>query len=120
MASSSLLSGLLSLGGAETCVGLSIGSSSVKLAELKLAGKSWKPLHCGTVQLPEDTVINREIVNQISVVENIKTLIQQLKLKTKSVCTSLSGTSVIIKRMTLEVPNPKELQEQVFWEAEQS
>jgi type IV pilus assembly protein PilM len=108
----------LSLGG-ETAVGLSIGTSSIKLVELKKTGKVWKMLHFGVVQLPEDAIVNREIVNQIAVVESLKTLANQLKLKTKNVCTSLSGTSVIIKRMMLDVPNLRELQDQVFWEAEQ-
>lgn len=115
----SRISNALSIGGGETCVGLSIGSSSIKLVELRKAGKSWKLLHFGIVQLPADVIINREIVNAIAVSESIKTLISQLKLKTKSVCTSLSGTSMIIKRMNLEVPNIKELQDAVFWEAEQ-
>jgi type IV pilus assembly protein PilM len=102
-----------------TAVGLSIGSSSIKLVELKKSGKVWKLLHFGIVQLPEDAVVNREITNPIVVVDSIKTLTNQIKLKTKNVCTSLSGTSLIIKRMTLEVPNLRELQDQVFWEAEQ-
>lgn len=105
--------------GSQTCVGLSIGSSSIKLVELKKAGKVWKLLHFGIVQLPEDVIVNREIINQIAVVESIKTLTNQLKLKNKMVCTSLSGTSLIIKRMNLDVPNLRELQDQVFWEAEQ-
>jgi type IV pilus assembly protein PilM len=113
------LNDLVSLGGSETAVGLSIGSSSIKLVELKKAGKIWKLLHFGIVQLPEDVIVNREIVNQIAVVESLKTLVNQLKLKTRNVCTSLSGTSVIIKRMTLEVPNKRDIQDQVFWEAEQ-
>jgi len=126
--SSSLLSKLPSIlssitsslsGGPSTVVGLSIGSSSVKLVELKKSGKSWKLLHFGIVQLPEDAVVNREIINAIAVSESIKTLVSQISLKNKNVCTSLSGTSVIIKRMMFEVPNVKELQEQVFWEAEQ-
>lgn len=112
------LSALLG-GGASSAVGLSIGSSSIKLVELKKDGKQWKLLHFGIVQLPDDVIVNREIINSIAVTDSIKTLVSQLKLKTKSVCTSLSGTSVIIKRMTLEVPDRKELQEQVFWEAEQ-
>ncbi len=89
------------------------------MVELKKNGKTWKLLHFGIIQLPEDTIVNREIVNHISVVESIKTLLGQLKLGNINVCSSLSGTSVIIKRMSLEVPNQKELQEQVFWEAEQ-
>jgi type IV pilus assembly protein PilM len=117
----SKISGILAsfAGGGGTCVGLSIGSSSIKLIELKKAGRNWKLLHFGVVQLPADVIINREIVNQIAVVESIKTLVNQLKLKTKTVCTSLSGTSLIIKRMNLEIPNIRELQESVFWEAEQ-
>src|SRR5205085_2577922 len=75
--------------------------------------------HFGVFQLPEDTIVNREIINQVAVTESLKTLAGQIRLKTKNVCTSLSGTSLIIKRMQVEVPNIKELQEQVFWEAEQ-
>ena len=107
------------LGGGGTAVGLSIGSSSIKVVELKRSGKSWKLLHFGIVQLADDLILNREIVNQIAVVESIRTLTSQIKLKNKNVCTALSGTSLIIKRMTVEVPNPREIQEQVFWEAEQ-
>ena len=112
------LSSALSCGG-ESVVGLSIGSSSIKLVELKKSGKAWKLLHFGMVQLPEDAIINREIVNQIAIIESIKTLVNQLKLKTKNVCISLSGTSLIIKRMVVEVKNVRELQDSVFWEAEQ-
>lgn len=116
----SSLSGFFSsLSQEKTLVGLSIGSSSIKLIELKKSGNSWKLLHFGIVQLPEDVIVNREVMNQIAVVESIKTLVSQLKLKTTAVCTSLSGTSLIIKRMTLDVTNVKELQDQVFWEAEQ-
>ncbi|MGZ3698095.1 MAG: type IV pilus biogenesis protein PilM, partial [Bdellovibrionota bacterium] len=86
---------------------------------MKKSGKLWKLLHFGIVQLPDDVVVNREIVNPIAVVESIKTLVNQIKLRNKNVCTSITGTSVIIKRMMLEVPNVKELQDQVFWEAEQ-
>jgi type IV pilus assembly protein PilM len=113
------LSEMLSFGGGSTCVGLSIGSSSIKLAELRKKGKGWKLVHFGVYQLPDEAIVNREIVNHVAIVSSIKTLVGQIKLKNKAVCTSLSGTSVIIKRMSLDVPNPKELQEQVFWEAEQ-
>ena len=110
---------LSSLGGSESAVGLSVGSSAIKLVELKKTGKTWKLLHFGVAQLPEDVIINREIVNQIAVVDCIRTLIGQLKLKSKSVCTGMSGTSLIIKRMNVEVPNIRDLQDAVFWEAEQ-
>lgn len=112
-------SGFLSLGGRQTAVGLSVGTSSIKVVELQRARKGWKLLHFGMVQLPQDAIVNREIVNSVAVSEAISTLASQLKLKNKSVCLSITGTSLIIKRMAVEVTNPKELEDQVFWEAEQ-
>ncbi|OFY99476.1 MAG: hypothetical protein A2070_15365 [Bdellovibrionales bacterium GWC1_52_8] len=112
------MSDLLSFGGG-SAVGLSIGSSSIKLVELKKTGKSWRLLHFGIVQLPEDVIVNREIVNSVAVSDHIRTLISQIKLGSKNVCTALSGTSMIIKRMSLDVPKLKDLEGQVFWEAEQ-
>jgi len=106
-------------GGGATVVGLSIGSSSIKIIELKKAGNAWKLLHFGIVQIPDDVIVNREIVNPIAIVDSIKTLINQIKLNSRNVCASVSGTSVIFKRMTVDVPNPRETQEAVFWEAEQ-
>ena len=111
------LAGLM--GGSSTAVGLSIGTSSIKMVELKRVGKVWKLIHFGIVQLPEDVIVNREIINPISVTDSIRVLSSQIKLSTKSVCTALSGTSMIIKRMNLDVPKLRELQDQVFWEAEQ-
>lgn len=105
--------------GADSTVGLSIGSSSIKLVELKKTGKSWKLLHFGMIQLPDEAIVNRDIVNHIAVSESLKTLVGQLRPSNKNICASLSGTAVIIKRMTLEVPNKSELQDSVFWEAEQ-
>lgn len=106
-------------------IGLSIGSSSIKLSILKSQKKEWKLVHFGRIQIPDDAIVNREIVNHIAVVERLKALVDQfgndrkLALKGKKVAISLSGNAVIIKRMSLDVPNMKELREQVFWEAEQ-
>lgn len=113
------LSGLLSLGAGSTSVGLCIGASSIKLVELKKSGKHWQLLHFGMIQLPEQAIENSEIINAIAVVESLKSLISQIRLKNRSVCTSFSGSSMIVKRMTLDVPDMKQLQDQVFWEAEQ-
>jgi type IV pilus assembly protein PilM len=102
-----------------TVVGLSVGSSSIKLVELKKTGKTWKLLHFGIIQLPEDVIVNREIVNAIAVADSLKSLVAQIKLKNKYVCTALSGSSIVIKRMILELSKQNDVQDQIFWEAEQ-
>ena len=114
----SKLSGLLSLGGGSS-IGVSIGSSSIKLVELSRSGKSYKLESWIMAELPEGAVEHREIVNSIAVVETLKKMLEQVKLKSKSVCTSISGNSMMVRRLQLEVPNPKEMQDEVFWEAEQ-
>lgn len=109
----------LSFGGSSSWVGLNIGTSSIKIVELKKSGKAWKLVHFGVALLPEGAVVDREIVNTPAVIDTLKSLVSQLKLNAKTVCTSVSGNSVIIKRLLLDIPNAKEIQEQVFWEAEQ-
>jgi len=111
--------GFLSLFGGGSAIGLSIGTSSVKLVELARHKKSWKLIRFSMLPLPEDSVVNREVMNHVAVVDVIKQLVKNSKISGKNVCTGLSGPSLIIKRMTLEVPNKKELQDAVFWEAEQ-
>src|SRR5688500_17881652 len=87
-------------GGGGTAVGLSVGSSAVTLVELKKVKKIWKLLHFGIVQLPEDAIVNREIMNLVAFTDSIKTLVNQIRIKNKSICSSLAGPSVIIKRMS--------------------
>ena len=107
-------------GKAKSLIGMSIGTSSIKLVELKKTGADdWQLVHFATAQLPEETIVNREIVNPLAVVENIKTLDNELGLQERNVAISISGTSVIIKRLTVEVEKKTELEGQVFWEAEQ-
>lgn len=118
----SLLSKLKGLGGSSSrgsCIGLNIGSSSIKMVELANTGKDWKLLNFGMVPLPEDALMNREIVNHLAVVENLKNLVDKAKPKSKNVCLSISGSSIIIKRMTVEVPIPREMDDTIYWEAEQ-
>lgn len=113
------LTNLFSSGGGGSTLGVSIGTSSIKVVELKKSGKNFKLTNFGIIRLQEDAIPNREIVNSVAVTESLKQVIKQQKFSNKSVCSSLSGNSVIIKRMSIEAPNLKEIQEQVFWEAEQ-
>jgi len=109
-----------------SCVGLSIGASTVKVAQLKRLGKKkkgaasqWILEKYASVPLPELTSEHREIVNSIGVVQTIHAALEQAQIKTKEVCSAVTGSGLIIKSLTLVVTDMKELQDQVFWEAEQ-
>ncbi len=100
-------------------VGLSIGASSVKLAELKRKGNSW--MLSSFVNIPVEEVLSeqREIINPEMLIDAIKEAFATSKAKAKDVCSSLVGSGVIIKNLTIAVNNKKELNDQVLWEAEQ-
>lgn len=100
-------------------IGVNIGTSSIKIAELKKKGKNFSLVHFGIAQLPEEAVVNREITNHMAVVDALKNLVTELKIKGRSVVTSLSGAGVIIKRILIEQTPAKELADAILWEAEQ-
>jgi len=107
------------LGKAKACVGLDIGSSSVKAVELKAAGKGFKVAAFGTEPVPPDSIVDGAIIDGTAVTDAIKRLFENKAFKTKEVAASLSGNAVIVKKISLPVMTPAELSESILWEAEQ-
>lgn len=105
--------------GAKPTVGICVGAASVKVAEVKKVGKTWKLVRFGLTQLPEDSVVNREVFNPVAVTGAIQAALNQARIVSKNVVTGMGGSSIILKRMTIEVQKVSELQDAVFWEAEQ-
>ncbi len=102
----------------KTCVGLDIGSSSVKVVQLKQTSKGFQLVNFGIEPLPAQTIVDGSIMNQSAVVDAIRALKTALKLKAKEVATAISGHSVIIKKIKVPPMTPEELEEQIPWEAE--
>jgi len=69
--------------------------------------------------LPPDAIVDGAIMDHVSVIEGIKTALRELKVKEKEIATSLSGHSVIIKKVVLPTTTPEELEESIQWEVEQ-
>lgn len=109
----------MGLFGSSTQIGVSIGTSSIKVAVLKKAGKSVSLEHFGVAQLPDQAVINREIVNHMAVVDALKGLVKELSIKGKNVIIGLSGSAVVVKKILLEQTPDRELEDAIMWEAEQ-
>ncbi len=101
-----------------TCVGLDIGSSSVKAVQLKETSKGWRLVNFGIELLPPQTIVDGAIMNQAAVVDAIKTLRGILKLANREVASAISGHSVIIKKIKVPEMTKQELEEQIPWEAE--
>lgn len=100
-------------------VGLDIGSSSIKLVGLKEKKGSFELVNFRMVPLPPDVIVDGAIIDSAVVAESIREIIAQENIKTKDVVTSISGNSVIVKKIKLPMMTEDELEESIQWEAEQ-
>ncbi len=104
---------------ARSLVGLDLGSSAVKAIELKPAGKTYKVTAFGSEPIPPDSIVDGAIIDSAAVVDAVKRLFDKQQIKTREVAASLSGSAVIVKKISLPVMTDAELAESIYWEAEQ-
>src|SRR6266699_2369010 len=100
-------------------LGLDIGSSSVKLVQLKEAKRGYILEAFGVSPLPPEAIVDGALMNSTAIVEAIRQLVSQYKLKNREVAIGVSGHSVIIKKISMPKMTQEELEESIQWEAEQ-
>lgn len=100
-------------------LGLDIGSSSIKLVQLKESKKGISLASFSMAPLPSEAIVDGALMNSTAVVDTIQGMISNQKLKNRQVAISISGHSVIIKKISLPAMTPEELDESIKWEAEQ-
>jgi type IV pilus assembly protein PilM len=103
----------------KSLVGLDIGSSAVKAIELKAAGRGLRVAAIGVESVPPDSIVDGAIIDGGAVADAIRRLFTNKRFKAKEVVASLSGNSVIVKKITLPAMAENELAESIYWEAEQ-
>src|SRR5512140_2247503 len=112
---------MFGIGKNKQVVGLDIGSSAVKVLELKKTGKGLEVAKLGVENLAPDIVVDGSIVDTGAVINTIMKVFADHKIKTAAVATSVSGHSVIVKRLPPMAPmSDEELDEAVQVEAAQS
>ncbi|MGI5862998.1 MAG: type IV pilus assembly protein PilM [Myxococcales bacterium] len=108
---------------AKLALGLDIGSSAVKmiqLKEVKRRGATVFQLQSfGTKPLPPEAIVDGALMNSTAIVQAIQELIAELRIKHKEAAIGVSGHSVIIKKISLPRMSQEELDESIQWEAEQ-
>lgn len=106
------------LGRKKGVIGLDIGSSSIKLVELGESKNGYKLQNLGIAPLPPEAIVDGALMDSVTIIDTIRELIANTKAKTKDVITSVSGHSVIVKKITLPLMSNSELEESIQWEAE--
>jgi type IV pilus assembly protein PilM len=110
---------MFGLGGTKSIVGLDIGSSSIKAVELKKSKGEIQVSALGIEPLGSDIVVDSMIVDSGSVSSAIAKLFTEQKIKAKAVATSVSGHSVIVKKIPMQTMTDTELADTINTEAAQ-
>ncbi|MBL0215465.1 MAG: type IV pilus assembly protein PilM [Myxococcales bacterium] len=103
---------------AKQCIGLDIGSSSIKVVQLRKKGSGYALQAFGMQPLVPQTIVDGTIMDQGAVADAVRQLWGRLKLKTKDVAIAIAGHSVIIKKISVPQMSAEQLQTNIRAEAE--
>jgi type IV pilus assembly protein PilM len=111
---------MFGLGGSKTIVGLDIGSSSIKAVELRRSGGHIELATLGMEPLATDVVVDSMIMDSPSVSSAISRIFTENDINAHAVATSVSGHSVIVKRISVPSMSQSELADRIQAEAAQN
>lgn len=103
----------------KSVAGLDVGSSAIKIVELDGKMNSLSLVSLGFENLPDDTIIDGQIMEMNVVSDVIQNICANHKINTNQVVTGVSGHSVIIKNIVLPPMSKEELEESIDWHAEE-
>ncbi len=99
-------------------VGVDIGATSIKVCQLKESRKGLSLFRVGYCALEPQTIVDRHVMNAQAVVDGLRQVFSQAKITQREVALSVSGQSVISRKITVPMMTTAELDEQIQWEAE--
>ena len=100
-------------------VGIDIGSTAVKLVQLRESKGVYELVKIGMSPLPADAFVDNTLMASAAIVEAIRSLLKTLDVKVKQAACSISGNTVIIRKIAFPTMSADKLEEQIYWEAEQ-
>ena len=103
---------------AKNCIGLDIGSSTIKAVQVKTGKKGLELVAFGMEPLLPQTIVDGTIMDQGAVADAIRQLWSRLRLKQKDVAIAIAGHSVIIKKISVPQMSSETLATNIRSEAE--
>jgi type IV pilus assembly protein PilM len=100
-------------------VGIDIGSHSIKVAEVEDSKQGMVLKNFGMIEIPHEAIMDGSIKEMEVVSLALKNLLKNLRINNKNSATSISGYSVIVKKITLPRKGEEDLEKTIQNEAEQ-
>lgn len=100
-------------------IGVDIGSSAIKVCQLKESRKGYGLIRLGFTPLPPQSIVDGHVMNSQAVIEGLGRVFAEARIKQREIALSISGQAVIIRKISVPMMTAAELDEQIQWEAEQ-
>lgn len=100
-------------------IGLDIGSNSIRAAVVDVSSSNSQLLKYVQEPIVNNTLNNGEVAQVSKLTETFQNLFKSLKLNKGDIVLGLSGSSVMVKKVTIPKMENQLLSDQVRWEAEQ-
>ncbi len=99
-------------------VAVDIGSTSVKILEVRGPADAPELVRAGMAALPEGALQNNTVADTVAVAEVIRTLLADLGIKGRLAVTAVPGPSVIIKKASVHLKADEDLETLLMVEAQ--
>ncbi len=100
-------------------VGVDIGTTSIKVCQLKESRRGLGLVRFGYAPLLPQVIVDGQVMDSGAVVETLLKVFRDFKIRDRDVAISVSGQTVIIRKIVVPTMTDAELAEQIQWEAEQ-
>ena len=107
------------MGEGRNLVGVDIGTASIKVCQVKETRKGLGLVRLGYAPLGPQVIVDGQVMDSGAVIEALQKVFHDAKIRQKECALSVSGQSVIIRKITVPMMTEAELEEQIQWEAEQ-
>lgn len=94
-------------------VGVDIGSSSIKVVELREKRRRYELVNLALRNLPPGAITDGVVLDANSVSSTIRRLFEENNISTTHVATSVSGQSVVVKRITVAAASEEEVEQAI-------
>jgi type IV pilus assembly protein PilM len=98
---------------------IDVGSYLIKTVVIEGTAKKPTMTKCNISTLPSHAIVDGEIMDRETVLDNIRNSLDVLEIDNKEVISCISGRDVIVKKIRMPKMNEAEAREQIKWEAEQ-
>ena len=107
------------MGEGKNLVGVDIGTTSIKVCQLKESRRGLNLVRFGYAPLAPQVLVDGQVMDAGIVIETLQRVFHNSRIRQKECALSVSGQSVIHRKITVPMMTEAELQEQIHWEAEQ-